>query len=175
MHKANDMNQLAVLAFFAYAGVVLAGGFLAVLSKSLVRAMAGLILTLFGVAGLYLLVAAPFVAFMQILIYVGAVSVIIFFAIMLTKPPAGAEEAEKRPARQTLLAVVSGLAPAALLALACWKYRVNGSALPADVSLARLGQVLLGPYVLAFELISVVLFVAMAGAVILGFERRRSR
>jgi NADH-quinone oxidoreductase subunit J len=43
------------------------------------------------------------------------------------------------------------------------------------VELKRLGEVLLGPYVLAFELISLVLFVAMAGAVILGFERRRDR
>jgi NADH-quinone oxidoreductase subunit J len=169
------MDKLAVAAFLAYAFTVLAGGILAVLARSLVRALAGLILTLFGVAGLYLLMSSPFLAFMQILIYVGAVGVIIFFAVMLTKPPAGAEEGEPRPARQIVLATVSGLAPAVLLGLACWKYRVQAGRVPADVDVGRLGEVLLGPYVLAFELISVVLFVAMAGAVVLGFERKRER
>jgi len=167
------MDNLAIVAFLAYALTVLAGGILAVLARSLVRALAGLILTLFGVAGLYLLMSSPFLAFMQILIYVGAVGVIIFFAVMLTRPPAGAEEGEPRPFRQIVLATVSGLAPAALLGLACWKYRVEAGRVPADVSVSRLGEVLLGPYVLAFELISVVLFVAMAGAVVLGFERKR--
>jgi len=169
------MDKLAIAAFLAYALTVLAGGILAVLARSLVRALAGLILTLFGVAGLYLLLSSPFLAFMQILIYVGAVGVIIFFAVMLTKPPAGAEEGEPRPARQIVLATVSGLAPAVLLGLACWKYRVQAGRVPADVDVGRLGEVLLGPYVLAFELISVVLFIAMAGAVVLGFERKRER
>ena len=146
-----------------------------VIAKSLVRALAGLILTLFGVAGLYLLLNSPFLAFMQILIYVGAVSVIIFFAVMLTKPPAGAEEGERRRPRQAVVAAVCGLTPAVLLGLACWKFARPASSVPADVSLRRLGEVLLGPYVLAFELISLVLFVAMAGAVVLGFERRRDR
>jgi NADH:ubiquinone oxidoreductase subunit 6 (subunit J) len=169
------MDKLAVAAFFGYALVVLAGGLVAVVAKSLVRALAGLILTLFGVAGLYLLLATPFLAFMQILIYVGAVSVIIFFAIMLARPPAGSEEGERRPARQVLLAAVGGLIPAALLGAACWQYGGTSGMTPANIPLKRLGEVLLGPYVLAFELISLVLFVAMAGAVILGFERRRDR
>ena len=169
------MDKLAIVAFLAYALTVLAGGVMAVLARSLVRALVGLTLTLFGVAGLYLLMSSPFLAFMQILIYVGAVGVIVFFAIMVTRPPAGAEEAGPRSARQILLAAVSGLAPAVLLGLACWKYRVEAGRVPADVDVGRLGEVLLGPYVLAFELISVVLFVAMAGAVLLGFERRQDR
>jgi len=169
------MDKLAIVAFAGYALTVLAGGMLAVLARSLVRALAGLVLTLFGVAGLYLLMSSPFLAFMQILIYVGAVGVIVFFAIMLTRPPAGAEEGERRSTRQILLAAVSGAAPAVLLGGACWRYRVEAGKVPADVEIGRLGEVLLGPYVLAFELISVVLFVAMAGAVLLGFERKRER
>jgi len=167
------MDRLAVAAFFGYALTVLAGGLIAVLASSLVRALAGLILTLFGVAGLYLLLSSPFLAFMQILIYVGAVSVIIFFAIMLTRPPAGGEEGERRSLGRTLLALVGGLAPALLLALACWRYGSASNRVPPSVEVGRLGEVLLGPYVLAFELISLVLLVAMAGAVLLGFDRRR--
>ncbi len=67
---------------------------MAVLARSLVRALSGLIVTLFGVAGMYLLMAAPFIAFMQILIYVGAVTVLIFFAIMLTRTSEGESGSE---------------------------------------------------------------------------------
>jgi len=169
------MERLAIIAFLLYALTVLLGGLMAVYAKSLVRAIVGLILTMFGVAGLYLLLSAPFLAFMQILIYVGAVSVIIFFAVMLTRAPAGAEEREPTSARQGFLAFVGALTPAIVLAAAVWKYRVNSAKVPESVDIERLGEILLGPYVLAFELISVVLFVAMAGAVLLGFERRRER
>jgi threonine/homoserine/homoserine lactone efflux protein len=60
--------------------------------------MVGLIATLLGVAGMYMLLNAQFMALMQILIYVGAVCVLIFFAIMLTRADAGGEEAESAPA-----------------------------------------------------------------------------
>ncbi|WP_172677115.1 NADH-quinone oxidoreductase subunit J family protein, partial [Salidesulfovibrio brasiliensis] len=75
----------AKVLFGVYALIILAGGVMAVSAKSLVRAMVGLIMTLFGVAGMYLLMNAPFLAMMQVLIYVGAVCVLIFFAIMLTR------------------------------------------------------------------------------------------
>jgi NADH-quinone oxidoreductase subunit J len=114
---------------------------------------------------------------MQILIYVGAVSVLIFFAIMLTRAPGGRaaeEDPEPRPVRRVLLALLSGLLPAAILAAAILIRTPQSVALKPEVPLGRLGQFLTGPYVLAFELISVVLLAAMAGAVILGFERRKS-
>ena len=91
---------LAKILFGLYCVVILGGGLVAVLARSLVRAMVGLVLTLFGVAGMYLLVAAPFIALMQLLIYVGAVTILIFFAIMLTSAPAGREEQKPRLVRQ---------------------------------------------------------------------------
>lgn len=171
------MNEiLAAKALFGlYAVVVLAGGLLAVLARNLVRAMLGLILTLFGVAGLYLLLNTPFMAFMQILIYVGAVVILIFFAIMLTRAPAGAEEGKARSGRQAALAISAGLAPAAVLGAAVLAIPQASTGRPAEVEVKVLGQLLLTNYVLAFELISVVLFVAMAGAVLLGFTRRKAR
>jgi len=113
---------------------------------------------------------------MQILIYVGAVSVLIFFAIMLTRSPsgeAGEEDAGARPAWRTVLALLSGLLPAVILAVAIVTQTPQAVPLKPEVPLNRLGQFLTGPYVLAFELISVVLLAAMAGAVVLGFERRK--
>jgi NADH-quinone oxidoreductase subunit J len=170
------MERLAFAAYGLYLVLILAGGWAAVRCRNLVRALLGLIMTLFGVAGMYFLMAAPFLALMQILIYVGAVSVLIFFAIMLTRPSggeAGAEEAGPRPTRRTVLALLSGLLPAAILAAAIVARTPPGVALKPEVPLGRLGEVLTGPYVLAFELISVVLLAAMAGAVVLGFERRK--
>ena len=170
------MEQLAYVAYGLYLALILAGGWAAVRCRHLVRALLGLIMTLFGVAGMYFLMAAPFMALMQILIYVGAVSVLIFFSIMLTRAPggeAGEEYAGARPARRTVLALLSGLLPAVILAAAIIAKTPHAVPLKPEVPLGRLGQFLTGPYVLAFELISVVLLAAMAGAVVLGFERRK--
>ena len=164
--------QTAAFALYVlYAAIILFGGVLAVAARSLVRALCGLVLTLFGVAGMYLLMNAPFLALMQLLIYVGAVAVLIFFAIML----AGGEEGERsKPAVAFPLAMLVAAAPPAAAALALWKKSVPGLSVPAEASIEVLGKFLLEDYVLAFELISVALFAAMAGAVVLAFERRRA-
>jgi NADH-quinone oxidoreductase subunit J len=170
------MEKLAYLAYGLYLTLIAAGALIAVRSSSLVRALIGLITTLFGVAGMYLLMAAPFMALMQILIYVGAVSVLIFFAIMLTRPAGGEAGEEGMLAGGGLRragAILSGLLPAAVLATVIFTHIPPALPLKAELSLARLGEVLTGPYVLAFELISVVLVAAMVGAVLLGFERRQ--
>lgn len=158
--------------FLVYLAVILAGGGMAVFSRNLIRAMLGLILTLFGVSGMYLLMNAPFIALMQLLIYVGAVSVLIFFAIMLTR---GLDEDTRPGAGKVLLALAAAAMPAAVLGGMLARHGKWPVAAPAVVPLHVLGDLLLTDYVLAFEAISVVLFVAMAGAVILGFERRLSR
>jgi NADH-quinone oxidoreductase subunit J len=170
-----DYTLAAKLLFALYALVIVVGGLIAVLSSNLVRAMVGLVLTLFGVAGMYLLLNTPFLAFMQILIYVGAVVVLIFFAIMLTRSPAGGEEAKPRSSRQAFLALLAGLAPAAVLGAAVLSLPQASTGRPAEVPLKYLGAGLVTNYVLAFELISVVLFIAMAGAVLLGFTRRKGQ
>jgi NADH-quinone oxidoreductase subunit J len=170
------MEQLAYVAYAFYLALIAAGALAAVRCRNLVRALLGLIMTLFGVAGMYFLMAAPFMALMQILIYVGAVSVLIFFAIMLTRAPggeAGEEDGKPLTGLRTVLALLSGLLPAAILAAVLLAKTPQALPLKPELPLARLGQILTGPYVLAFELISVVLLAAMAGAVVLGFERRK--
>lgn len=169
------MQELAIVAFGVYVVIILFGGLLAVFSRNLVRALVGLVLTLFGVAGCYLLMAAPFMALMQILIYVAAVSILIFFAIMLTKPPAGAEEASGRPWWVVAGCLAAALAPTMLIARILRWQPVPSHDHPQEVMLIDLGRTFIEPYFLAFELISVVLTVAMAGAVLLAFERRQGR
>ncbi len=169
------IESLAKIAFAFYLLVIASGAVMAVGAKNLVRALVGLILTLFGVAGMYFLMAAPVIALMQLLIYVGAVSVLIFIAIMLVKTgPQGEESKEKSP-RQFLYALLGLAAPALILGGTILREPLDSRLVPAEVSVQQLGEGLLGPYTLAFELISVVLLVAMAGAVLIAFERRQSR
>ncbi|HCU68128.1 MAG TPA: NADH-quinone oxidoreductase subunit J [Desulfomicrobium sp.] len=164
------METLALFAYALYLAIIVGGGFTAVTNPNLVRALVGLVAAMFGVAGMYFLMNAPFVGLMQLLIYVGAISVLIFFAIMLTRPPAGGEEqatSKRRP-----MTFVAAAAPVALLGAVCLKAFEQTVDVPDETGIKELGQGLLGTYGLAFELISVVLLVAMAGAVLLGFKRR---
>ncbi len=170
------MEVLAKIAFGMYALIILCGGAVTVTAQSLVRALIGLIATLFAVAGMYLLLAAPLIAFMQILIYVGAVCVLIFFAIMLTRAAGEGKEAATptaRPVHQYANAVLVLLAPAVFLSWVIIRHPAESVPVPAKVTVAELGKGLLEPYTLSFELISVVLLAAMAGAVLLIWEKRR--
>jgi len=171
----SGVEYLKYPVFGIYLMLIIVGGLTAVLSKNLIRALIGLIMTLFGVAGMYFLMSAPFIALMQILIYVGAVTVLIFFSIMLTRAPdgdAGMETDGKKLNKQIILALISGLAPAFILGIIIFQKMPDALPLKPETSITILGGLLVGPYSLAFELISVVLFTAMAGAVLLGFERR---
>ena len=167
------MEIMAKVAFCVYTLIILGGCVMAVASQSLVRALTGLIATLVGVAGMYLLLATPFMAFMQLLIYVGAVSVLIFFAIMLTQAESGGDESAFAPMKTYTFGLAATIAPAAVLAWLVMTKPVDSFAVPVEVSIKTLGAELLGSYFLPFELISVILMVAMSGAVMLTWEKRR--
>jgi NADH-quinone oxidoreductase subunit J len=165
------MEIIAKIAFGFYTLVVVGGACVAVTNASLVRSLVGLVAAMFGVAGLYMLMNAPFIAFMQILIYVGGVSVLIFFAIMLTRAAPTGDEAMHRPLRKRINAIFAMLVPGVVLSVAIVRHLPTGDKLPADVPLTALGRGLMERYLLNFELISVVLFVAMAGAVMLAWRQ----
>ena len=160
-------DGLSGLLFLCLLGVTLTGALIATCAARVIRAVAGLALCFVGVAGIYYYLNSPFVAMMQILIYVGAVCVTIIFAVML------AESDETRlPSKQNGLIgplgiLASGVLAWALAALALktdWPEaanRVNQG------SVADIGQSLLTTYSMSFELISVVLFVAIIGSVVL--------
>lgn len=78
--------NFAEIVFVLVMFITLIGSLMAVLSGSIIYAMIGLVTTMFGIAGLYVYLNAPFLAMMQILIYVGAISILIIFAIMLAGP-----------------------------------------------------------------------------------------
>ncbi len=166
------MEILAITAFCFYCFILLTGSLLAVISRSLVRALVGLMAVMIAVAGMYLLLAAPFVAFMQILIYMGGVGVLIFFAIMLSRASADGDETGPVEVGKAANALVCFLVPAVVFSVIIIYHAESSLDMPADVPPALLGEAMLGSYLLPFELISLVLFAAMAGAVLAAWRKR---
>ena len=141
------------------------GALVAVFSSRLIRSVCGLALCCIGLAGLYYFLHSPFLAFMEILIYVGAVCVTIVFAIMLAEPD------EPAPAKNGATLAWGGfgsLVAAAIFGALAWLGTHGHWSSPADLlndgSLEAIGRSLLTTYSLAFELISLALLVAILGA-----------
>ncbi len=147
-------------------GVVAIGsGALVVSSSHLVRAGLYLVVSLGATAGLYLVLGAELVAWVQILVYVGAVVVLLLFAVMLTRAPIGPSDDLDRPAWPALLIGAGvGLGLAALLADA---YRWTIHPLPEAGTAERMGEQIFGNWVLPFEVISILLLAALVGAIVL--------
>lgn len=135
-----------------------------VLVRNLLHAVLFLILSFVGAAGLYVTLSADFVAVAQVLIYAGAISVLMVFAVMLT-PRAGRDNGENQLRLPAL--VLSGLvaAAAAFVALET-DWRLAGRE-PFTGTAAAIGEALLDPFVLPFEIAAVLLAVAMIGAIVL--------
>jgi NADH-quinone oxidoreductase subunit J len=149
---------------------------MAIGSRNLVRAMLGLILTFLGVAGMYLLLASPFLAFMQILIYVGAVCVLIFFAIMLTRNTNEGEESKLPGPISVVYGLLAFVLPLAILVpLIITNVPKLQTVAYGQTETKLLGEGLITTDVFSFELISVILLVAMAGAVFLAWRSRSAK
>ncbi len=149
-------------------------GALAVTSRRVVHAALWLVVALGALAGVYLLLGAEVVALVQLLVYVGAVVVLVLFALMLTRAPTG--PAALRDGRDDLdsprpvrwLAAVTGLATGALVTGTLVATYGAGTAVERDGArgTARpLGESLFGSWVLPFELVSVLLLAALVAAV----------
>lgn len=158
---------LAGLFFLFIIAVTISGGLIAISSTRLPRAVAGLALCFIGLAGLYYYLNSPFVAVMVMLIYVGAVCVTIVFAIMLADP--GDEE---KVGRQSAISTPLSFGVGALLfwGMALLGFNTMWPAAAAkinDGSVKAIGHSLLTTYSMVFELISVVLLLAIIGSLVL--------
>lgn len=167
---------MELLVFSGAAGIAVLGAVLLVSLRNLVRSVLAMILSFTGVAALYLVLNAEFLAAVQILVYVGAVAVLILFAVMLTNRLAD----PSRPVNnsQAWLAFTVSLALFAILMAVLaplrWPTLPDLPTLPNSTepvsSVVNLGAQLLGAYVIPFEVASVVLLVALLGAIILARE-----
>lgn len=168
------------ITFGVCAVLVLAGAFGVVLSRNPVHSALSLILTLFGVAVLFVEQDAQFLAVVQVIVYAGAIVVLFLFVIMLI----GVDREERLAADplkgQRATGLVLGalaLAEVLLLARVHWPTgapAVAGSSLGAGSNVAKLGRSIFTTYLLPFEVTSVLLVIAVIGAVVLA-RRPRAR
>lgn len=164
------ISDYIIAGIFYFCVATTAGGaLLAVLTARIIRSVCGLMICCLGLAGLYYFLHSPFLALMEILIYIGAVCVTIMFAVMLAEPDEPARE-ESRGA-----ALLWGATALAVGAAICWglsRLSLAEKWMPASVpvndgSVKAIGVSLLTTYSMAFELISLVLLVAIIGALVI--------
>jgi NADH-quinone oxidoreductase subunit J len=167
-----------LFADFVFAVIVvitLAGALTTALIRRPVYPFIGLVTTMFGVAGLYVFLSAPFIAMMQILIYVGAVAILIAFGIMLTGPyPKGGKD------RMMPLKLLGGFVSAIVtfivtMGIIVPVLPVRLPVRPFTMTTKDIGAVFFGRMIFPFELISLLIVVSIMGAVMLALIARRQR
>jgi NADH-quinone oxidoreductase subunit J len=155
------------IVFWFLSAVVLIAAFLVVSLRNIFHCAIALIVCLSGVAGIFILLHAEFLAAAQVLIYVGAISVLMIFAIMLTS------DLGQRHVHQTNHNALIAFFLCLLFAVGVWGllkktdiWDVTREALPAQNSLA-IGKLLMTKFMLPFEVVSILLLAAIIGAIVL--------
>ena len=149
--------------FYLFAAITLGSAYLVVTSKNIVHAAFYLMFTFFGVAGIYVLLGADFIAVVQILVYVGGILILLLFGVMLTNK---ITDVEIRSGTLHILPAVigTGLFMGVLVSI---MLRTNWRSENAEVPFTTafgLGRFLLTDYVLIFELLAILLLIALIGA-----------
>jgi NADH-quinone oxidoreductase subunit J len=176
MNTVQDLLHPNLLALVGFAGVVVltfGGALIAVMPRNILHNVLGLILSLTGVAGLFVYLGSPFIAVMQLLIYVGAICISIVFAIMFSRPLH--LTLPKRHLSKIGLALgvslLAFLAMATIVSQTAWQPAAQRSS---DFSIKTVGSYLITRYDLVFELMSLLLLIAILGAIIIAGYTRRS-
>ncbi len=159
-----------ILAFYGVSAVLILAALLVVTRTNIVHSALFLVLAFGAMAGIFVLLNAEFVAAVQVLIYVGAVAVLLIFAIMLTQK---AYMAQSNPAnRQAFWAGLVALAVVVTLVAVFlttgWK--TGAETARVENTTIALGQLLFANYALPFEIASVLLLVAVVGSIVVARE-----
>jgi NADH-quinone oxidoreductase subunit J len=167
----------AGIAFFLFCSLVaLVGAITVVMAKNPIRSAVGLLATILGIAGLFLLLNAQFLAAIQLIVYAGAVVVLFIFVIMLLGADPKTDE-EGGPTRISRAVAGTG----ALLGMGVALYALSGSVQPAELppalpehgSVEAVGGLIFSAGLVPFELVTALLVVAIVGAIAL--VRRKGR
>ncbi|MFN8619671.1 MAG: NADH-quinone oxidoreductase subunit J [Chloroflexota bacterium] len=159
------------LVFLALAGVLLGGALMVVLSRNIIRSGLFMVLSFLGLAGIYALMGATLVAAAQVLVYIGAISVLILFAVMLTQSKSGPTALVFH--HQAWAAAIASLVLGALFVMSIlfttWPLAVPA---PIEQSAKDVATLIFKDNVFAFEVVSLLLLAAVVGGVYLA--RRES-
>jgi NADH-quinone oxidoreductase subunit J len=156
--------ELTSIIFYFFAVVTLVSAAIVVFSRNIVHSAFSLLFSFFGVAGLYVLLTADFLAITQLLVYVGGILVLLIFGVMLTNRVISVDI--KTGTVQTLPAVLLVAALAGTLVGTFWSTDWKLLDMPHEAvpTAPVFGEKFLTSYLLPFEIASVVLLVALIGA-----------
>lgn len=158
--------------FWILSALTAVGGLAAVILKNTVHCALALTIAFAGLAMLFLDLDAQFAGFVQVLVYIGAVAILVVFAILLTR---GSETPKDGVFSRTW--PVGVLVAAAVFSLLGWAVLQTAGRLPQsapapDVTVKQIGEALMGRYVLPLEIVASLLTVAMMGAVIVAMQEK---
>ena len=156
--------------FAVISSIVIASALWVVVSKNLIHAAVSLLVTLFGIAGLYIFLYADFIAATQIMVYVGGILVLIIFGVMLTNKIENATISSKTHNKIPGILFSGLLLLMQLYAIFNTSWLVNDNA-PKDNTIMDIGNLLLGKYLLPFEVVSILLLAALIGAAMLSRKK----
>jgi len=177
----SSVDPVEAITFFLCALVVMGGAFGVVTSRNPVHSALGLVATLFGIAVLFLAQGAQLLAAVQVIVYTGAIVVLILFVLMLLGVDTEDDVDEEPLVGQTAAAIFVALG---LLGLLVTTVFVGGSEIvtgtksttaaisPDESNIAQVGRVLFTDYVFAFEITALLLTIAVVGAVVLARRPR---
>ncbi|MDQ0061983.1 NADH-quinone oxidoreductase subunit J [Paenibacillus harenae] len=154
-------------AFFLFSAIMICGAVLMIMLEKVVHMVVSMAAVFLGLAGMFVLLEAEFVAFVQVLIYAGAISILMIFGIMMTKHQQ-AEQAPVKPLKETL-AIIGSLSLFGLLFYAIRRTTFPEPLpfQPGEDNTMAIGMTLYTGYMIPFELLSVLLTVAFIGAIVM--------
>lgn len=155
-----------LFAFLVLSAIAILGGILMLNLTKVIHMLLSLVMTFLSIAGIYIMLSAEFVAFVQVLIYSGAVTIIMLFGIMLTNHN-DEEQGKPNMTRNVLVGLgVVGFFITMYLAMNGVDFGAQATDLHVDNTL-KIGQELYSHYVIPFELTSILLLVALVGAIVM--------
>lgn len=173
------------LAFYGFSVLALGGALAILLTRNVIYAAFFLLLTLLGVAGLFVLTSADFLAVAQIMIYVGGVLVLVIFGVMLThkpNPTADSQQLNRVPllnrsgsSRVVALVVAGGLFIGLYTLLARSSFALLRQPIGWESTVTRVGLQLMTEYLVPFEISGILLLTALVGATYLASKKAQER
>lgn len=159
------------LVFWLFALITVGSAFIVVMSKNLIYSVFALMLTFFGVAGLYVLLSADFIAIVQLIVYVGGILIVLIFGVMLTNSVL--TEGIKNSMTNLLLGSIATGALAGLLILLFTESGLyTNAAILTPVPLKEISRLFIVDYLVLFELLGVLLLAALIGAASIGRKEK---
>lgn len=159
-----------LMVFYILSAILVLGAIYIVTSKNIMHAVFMHLLTMVTVAGIYILLYAEFLAAMQVLVYAGAVTIMIVFALMLTKSrgtPEGMGVTLDNKQKGQAFITAAGFLAMILYVLIPQKWPVFEKAVAVKSGVQAMGKIIFSSYILPFEIISVLLLAALVGVIVL--------